>query len=213
MSKYLSLLVLSFFQIMTTAQSRKQFSKEELRALSIKIDSILILDQKYRPQLSVCEFNAQKLDSLLSLPLHVQTEHSKKVKNSSYPCDQDKLDSLWNRQQLIDSLNSIELEKIIRKYGYPGKKLIGEHKADILLRHVPISWEEKMYPILLEQYKKGNIRGITVANMRDRYLKFRGEPPLYYTELILTAKGKIKKQSPPRNRLEEVNKALEKSLD
>lgn len=71
---------------------------------------MMVLDQKYREALSLIMTDTSKTDSLakaLNLP----------TKNL--------IQELSKRQHNIDSTNTVFIEHIFHKFGYPGKTLVG----------------------------------------------------------------------------------------
>ncbi|MBP7500948.1 MAG: hypothetical protein KA796_13960 [Chryseobacterium sp.] len=76
-----------------------------------------------------------------------------------------------------------EIEKIISKYGYPGKTLVGEpenNTAFFVIQHsnkIP-----KYLPLIKREAEKGEIKFILYAMMLDRYLMEKGEEQIYGTQ-------------------------------
>lgn len=78
--------------------------------LKKQLDSIMVLDQKYRGDLMLLSDPA-KSDSL--------------SKSLNIPVDQ-LTGRLWQKQTPLDSSNLVFIESVISKYGYPGKTLVGQ---------------------------------------------------------------------------------------
>lgn len=97
-------LLLSFFgsSLITKGQTNHPLKKE--------LDSLYVLDQKYRGYTSGIAENPILADSLMKA-LNVKTELNS---------------TLWNYQNRIDSSNLVRVESIIRIYGYPGLTLVGK---------------------------------------------------------------------------------------
>ncbi|WP_350293538.1 hypothetical protein [uncultured Croceitalea sp.] len=104
------------------------------------------------------------------------------------------------KQNLLDEQVAVELSKILDKYGYPGKDIVGEYYqnlACLLLEHSrPTDWEykEKYLPLVLEAYRKKQMnkgflymlldRIHTLKNGKQIFGSHAGKP--YYDEVTLT---------------------------
>lgn len=92
----------------------------------------------------------------------------------------------WDKQNEIDSLNIIEVEKIIKKYGYPGKNLVGSdcsETAFMVIQHASLGMQEKYLPIIKEAATKRQIRKSSCALLIDRINMRKGIPQIYGTQL------------------------------
>lgn len=84
-----------------------------------------------------------------------------------------------------DSINFIKIEKIIAKYGYPGKTLVGEPgntTAFYVIQHNPTRIPQ-YYPVIEEAAKKGEIPFRLSAMMLDRKLANEGKEQIYGTQV------------------------------
>ncbi len=87
----------------------------------------------------------------------------------------------WGMQQ--DPKNMEEIEKIISKYGYPGKTLVGEPEnktAFFVIQHS--SKIPKYLPLIKKEAENGEINFTLYAMMQDRYLMQKGEEQIYGTQ-------------------------------
>ena len=79
----------------------------------------------------------------------------------------------WNdKQRSLDREVQKELTTIFEKYGYPSKKLVGEHymnDACLMLEHGgELSYQEKYFPLVAEALKKGEVEKNYVRMLIDR---------------------------------------------
>jgi hypothetical protein len=84
-----------------------------------------------------------------------------------------------------DSINFVKIEKIIAKYGYPGKTLVGEPEnttAFYVIQHNPDKIPQ-YYPIIEVAGKKGEIPFRLSAMMLDRKLANEGKEQIYGTQV------------------------------
>lgn len=91
--------------------------------------------------------------------------------------------SLWQKQTTIDSANLIFVELIIKKYGYPGKTLVGtpaNESAWYVIQHSPKI--EKYINLIKQAADKKEIPFYLYAMTEDRYLLGQGKEQVYGTQ-------------------------------
>lgn len=84
-----------------------------------------------------------------------------------------------------DSLNFTKIEKIIKKYGYPGKTLVGEptnETAFYIIQHNPNKIPQ-YYPLIENAAKNGELPFRLSAMMLDRKLANEGKEQIYGTQI------------------------------
>jgi len=132
--------------------------------LKHQLDSIIVLDQKYRDTLMQLTLPAQQ--GLLAKSLKMSVAQA----NKHY----------WKLQGRLDLLNVVFVEKLFAKYGYPGKSLVGSpanESAWFVIQHSPkIS---KYLPIIKRAAVQGELPFRLYAMMLDRYLMDENEEQIY----------------------------------
>ena len=136
-------------------------------SLKQRLDSIAILDQKYRLLMQAKSLEERKnLGEKMGLS---EAEYS---------------GDLAQIQAVLDSVNMVFVEKYFIEKGYPGKSVVGEESSLVawnVLQHNP----DKI-PLYLPLVKKaaadGEIPKISSAIMEDRYLMMEGKPQIYGTQ-------------------------------
>lgn len=101
-----------------------------------------------------------------------------------------------------DSLNMLELEKIINYYGWTGKELVGLEGADrafIIILHAPLSYQKKYFEIIKTAIEKGDIEKRSLAYLTDKILTKEGKKQLYGTQLKYSAETKSYQFKPIEN--------------
>lgn len=84
----------------------------------------------------------------------------------------------------IDSINLLEVENIIKEYGYPGKSLVGEPANKTVFYVIQHSDEiDKYLPIIRKAEKSGDIASHSLALMEDRSLMNQGREQIYGTQI------------------------------
>lgn len=135
--------------------------------LKRELDSIAVLDQRYRKLMMVQD----------------PTERAALGKEMGLG-PEDYEGNLWERQLVLDTSNLRRIEYILQNSGYPGKTRVGEPTntaAWYVVQHNP----EKI-PTYLDMMKEagrnGEIPFSLVAMMEDRYLMNEGKPQVYGTQ-------------------------------
>jgi len=157
-----SMLKLRFLLIVILfANSCKQKEVIDIDNLKIELDSIMVLDQKYRSQLNAV-FNQFGKDS-------------KEFKD------------LVEKQNDIDSLNLIYVENLIQKHGgYPGNSLVGHSRGDVVffvLQHSSSKVQDKYLQLIIDAAKNDELKGGLAAMYHDRVLINSDLPQIYGTQV------------------------------
>ncbi len=147
--------------------------------LKNELDEILKYDQIFR-EYGDSETLEERKKEILSL-----TGFSK----------QDLDENLWNIITETDSLNIKKVERIIKKYGYPGKSLVGSPTNITCWYVIQHSNKIKKYFSIIKQASElKEIPKTNVAMMEDRMLMSDGKEQIYGTQgagrLIINAAGK-----------------------
>lgn len=155
------LFILSLLPIYTFGQSTKQLKGE--------LDSMYALDQRNREWLTRMSNNQPFTDSLAAV---YKTERTKIIS------------VLWAEQTKIDSSNIARTEAIIKKHGYPGKKLVGEPTNQAVFYIIQHSNKIPTYlPLVKKAAEDGELPFSQYAMMLDRALMYDGRPQLYGTQV------------------------------
>lgn len=135
--------------------------------LKRQLDSIMVLDQKYREILS------NMSDSL-----------KKDSTANAFATTSDKVEmKIWEIQSHIDSSNLVFIENIFKQYGYPGKSLVGQKTNEVAWYVIQHSPKIKQYFFVIkEAAKKKELPFKLVAMMEDRLLMEQGKEQIYGTQ-------------------------------
>lgn len=132
-----------------------------------ELDSMYVLDQKYREILSV-KLDSNKVDSLTKI----------------YGVSKENLtDHIWKLQTLADSSNIKRVEEIVKQYGYPGKALVGEPTNEAAFYVIQHSTVIDKYLTLIE--KAANQKQLPFylyAMMKDRSLMYNKKEQIWGTQ-------------------------------
>jgi hypothetical protein len=104
----------------------------------------------------------------------------------TYGRDSEPMRVLHRQMWTQDSLNLIEVEKLIARHGYPGKSKVGTVQsttAFLVLQHSALPIMEKYFPLLQDAAARGELDRASFAMFTDRIRMYRGEKQLYGTQL------------------------------
>ncbi|WP_435138250.1 DUF6624 domain-containing protein [Formosa sp. A9] len=136
--------------------------------LKEQLEHILTLDQGIRQLLQENISETEKAALITRLGLHKKTVET----------------NIYGLMKEIDSTNLIEVEKIIQKYGYPSKTLVGEPANETVFYVIQHSNKIEQYlPIIKKAAEKGDISKKKLAMMEDRYLMHNGQEQIYGTQI------------------------------
>lgn len=138
-------------------QNKEGFNK----SLIVQLDTIHKLDQHYRHQMSqiLKIYGAQSEEFLTNV---LQTNKT-------------------------DSLNLIEVEKILDEHGWLGADVIGEQgnrTLFLVIQHSDLETQLKYLPMMREAEKLGNINRKDFALLEDRIALGQGERQIYGSQII-----------------------------
>jgi hypothetical protein len=143
------------------------FSQNVNTRLKKELDSIYVLDQKYRALMQIKQ-NPKKADSLAKL----------------YRVTTDELsDHLWKRQNDADETNMERVEAIVKQYGYPGESLVGSPTNEAVFYVIQHSEKIDQYlPLVERAAKEKQLPFRLYAMMLDRSLMQNEKEQIYGTQ-------------------------------
>jgi hypothetical protein len=147
--------------------------------LKKELDAILKSDQIFR------EFSDSNTTAVRKAEILKETGYSKLELNRD----------LWQIVDKTDAKNIKRIEEIIAKFGYPGKKLVGEPTNLACWYVIQHSKEiSKYFPLIQKAGAEGEISKTSVAMMQDRLLMYDEKEQIYGTQgagrLIINSEGK-----------------------
>ncbi|ALI98034.1 DUF6624 domain-containing protein [Rufibacter tibetensis] len=89
------------------------------------------------------------------------------------------------KMRQVDSVNQLQVQKILQQYGWLPKSKIGKKASDglfLVVQHAPSAVIEKYLPELQEMAQKGEASRTSAAMMEDRLLMFQGKKQMYGTQ-------------------------------
>ena len=89
--------------------------------------------------------------------------------------------------EYIDSTNLVQVEKLIQKYGWPGKSFVGikgNRAVFLVVQHADLKTQEKYLPVLEESVAKGESWESDLALLKDRVLMRNGKKQIYGSQVV-----------------------------
>lgn len=100
--------------------------------------------------------------------------------------ESDEMKYFWQLVSEQDSLNEIEIIKIIEEKGWVGKSLVGGQANMTLwlvIQHAPLETQEKYLPLLKKSVLEGESSGSHLALLEDRIQMRNGKPQTYGSQI------------------------------
>lgn len=100
----------------------------------------------------------------------------------------------WNKQIELDSQNLIKIDSIFKKYGYPGRDLVGndnEKTMFLVIQHSDIETMEKYLPYIKNEIQEHTLDPQVYAYLKDRINMIKGEPQIFGTQVQETKDEKF----------------------
>ncbi|SEL96566.1 Uncharacterized membrane protein YphA, DoxX/SURF4 family [Aquimarina amphilecti] len=149
--------------ILDKVEPSKPLINEQLKS---QLDSVAKLDQKFRKLMQAQTI--EERDSIAKLVGATEKEATT---------------DLWLQQSAIDSSNTVFIEQVFKKYGYPGKSLVGEpanKTAWFVIQHS--NKINEYLPLIKKAGEDDEIPFRLVAMMEDRHLMSIGKEQVYGTQ-------------------------------
>ncbi len=147
----------------------KKYPKEWLKVCR-KCDSIF------------AKFNRPLMDTLEKVSENDQM-YRKDTNLSSLGSDSEP----WRKQTELDIENLKIIEKVIKNYGYPGKRLVGSELSDVaflVIQHAPVEKQELYLSAVEKAVKNCDLDRTNLPYLIDRIRMRKKIPQLYGTQLI-----------------------------
>lgn len=170
--KYILISILCFTGLVTQAQ------KHYNPALKKQLDSVMLLDQKYRDTLTWL----MTPDKVVATSKSIGMSASQAINHYS------------KLQKDIDSSNTHFVEAIFKRYGYPGKSFVGDSTSEAAWYVIQHSKKIDDYiPVIKEAAEAHELTFRLYAMMLDRYLMNRNQEQIYGSQMTMRTLKATKK--------------------
>jgi hypothetical protein len=106
--------------------------------------------------------------------------------NEKYGWKSPQMDSIWKVIGLYDSLNLIEIKKILDTRGWLGADIVGSKGNSTLflvIQHADQKTQEQYLPMMREAVAKGNAAASSLALLEDRVALGQGKKQIYGSQI------------------------------
>lgn len=140
--------------------NKEEYEKDLDKPLVAILDSVYQSDQGYRRQIGQIE--------------------------EEYGRESDEMKAHWKLINETDSINLIEIKKILDERGWLGPKVIGDRGNSTLflvIQHSDLATQLKYLPMMREAVKIGNARASSLALLEDRVALRQGSRQIYGSQI------------------------------
>lgn len=113
-------------------------------------------------------------------------ELMKKLSEPGGAREMNKYAALVKKQDAIDKKNRRKLDRIIERYGWPTKSMVGKDASEaafLIVQHSDLAYLKRYFPLLKAAVARGEARPDHAAMMEDRILMNEGKKQIYGTGL------------------------------
>jgi hypothetical protein len=153
-------------------------------------------DQRWKPLMDTFKINKENAEAKLNKPLAAlldtiynsdQGDRRKIATIQQQHGEQSKqMDSLWKKITYEDSINLIEVKKIIDTYGWLGPDEIGQQGSSTLflvIQHSDSLTQVTYLPLMRKAVKEGKAQPQELALLEDRVLIKQGKKQIYGSQI------------------------------
>ena len=161
----------SFYFTQSKSRYTSIYYKTELKALKV-----------------LCECHYATYNQELIKKLETMIESDQKYRSKKY---KDISPNDWVKQNKIDSINGLEIDRIVEKYGFPDRSMVGLDAEDILVTailHSSLPTMEKYLAIIKEKVDNRLLAPDSYPLLYDRIEWLSGRPQLYGTQLVFKSR-------------------------
>lgn len=111
----------------------------------------------------------------------------------------EEMDAQWNLIHEMDSLNLIEVQKILDSKGWLGQAAVGKKgnlALFLVIQHADLATQLKYLPMMREAVKKGNARLSNLALLEDRVALRQGKRQIYGSQIYTDSETNEKYVAP-----------------
>lgn len=140
--------------------NKTEYEKDFDKPLMTKLDNIRQSDQGYRREISKIE--------------------------KKYGRQSDEMKAHWQKIHEADSINLVEVKKILDERGWLGAKVVGyqgNQTLFLVIQHADLETQVKYLPMMREAVKLGNAQASSLAMLEDRVALRQGKRQIYGSQV------------------------------
>lgn len=184
----------AFFQLNNLANRRKYSNIEHIT--TDKDLFPLHTDKRWKPLLKTIKKNKAEIEKdydhkivkqLDQIIIDDQSDRGKLDEiQQKHGMQSPQMDSIWKVIGHKDSINLVQVEKILSKKGWLGPKVIGYQGVGtifLVIQHADLKTQEKYLPMMREANKKGEFESSSLALLEDRIANRNGKLQIYGSQV------------------------------
>lgn len=153
-------------------------------------------DKRWKKVINLVKKNKEKEEANFDKPLVAKLDkiyeddqsHRREINaiNEKYGWKSPQMDSIWKIIGLKDSLNLIEVKKILDTRGWLGADVVGGNGNSTLflvIQHADQKTQEQYLPMMREAVAKGNAAASSLALLEDRVALGQGKKQIYGSQI------------------------------
>jgi hypothetical protein len=154
---------------------------------------ILILNMvfgqnKQLPEVTLNKYLVAVLDTIHKEDQKYREEEQ--LLEKKYGIESKEVQDIWKIINVQDSIDLIQVEKILNEYGWLGADIVGDmgnKTLFLVIQHANTPTQEKYLPMLREAVINGKAKANYLALMEDRVLLAQGEKQIYGSQLTMNS--------------------------
>lgn len=188
--------------------AEKMYSKYE-EIISDRDLNSLHKDKRWKTLIKDVQLNKERKEAMLNKPLIAQLktiyladqEHRKQLDsvNNTFGFQSKEIKDLWKTINETDSLNLIQIKKILDEQGWLGPDIVGTDGSTtiwLVIQHADQKTQEKYLPMMREAVKNGKADASELAYLEDRVALKQGKKQKYGTQVTGNRETGIQTVSP-----------------
>lgn len=158
--------------------------------------NLLHADKRWEEIMALVKANKEKAEANLDKPLvaildqvyYEDQHHRHEIDsvNQKHGWESAEMKALWKIIEEKDSLNLLQVKKILDERGWLGRDIVGAQGNTTLflvIQHADLPTQEKYLPLMQEAAKKGNANPANLALLEDRVALRQGKRQIYGSQV------------------------------
>ena len=185
----------AFYHLLKLANSQSKYNNYSHITTDTDLD-ILHSDKRWAELIAIVKANKTEIEKDFDMPLVTILEaiydEDQKYRlqlgevEKQHGRDSEEIKNLWKTINEKDSINLIQVKKILDEKGWLGANIVGRKGNKTLflvIQHADIETQVKYLPMMREAVKKGNARPSSLALLEDRVALRQGNRQIYGSQI------------------------------
>lgn len=106
--------------------------------------------------------------------------------------DQQEMRAMWEKMRALDAANQLRLDELVKQYGWPEKKDVGEkaaYAAYLVVQHAPREYMKRYAPMVQKAMERGDVSKAAFAIFDDRLRMYYDQPQRFGSQVKTDENG------------------------